>query len=337
MRRKILKALTLRASSIGDCLMGKYFLENVHAAYPDVRCAVLVGSRGMMIRDLFAAYPWIEVIEANRRSPRALIELWQKFSGSDLTLTQYAGKNWGSFGLASKIAARLLTRRGGLYGFEDSFRFNDRVYDRILPLRFESAPAELERAALGAAEILVGIPALSFSYVPQLQLLGRLELQPAKYVVLHLFSGGRARGVSPEYRQKLISRLAAILPKDFRLVLTGSRTERESLGDALPENVRTAATSLQELAALIDASAGMVSIDTGAAHLAAHMRKPLVVLASCVGEQWWSREMYREGVPAAVFTRTDVCTAGHDYSGYANCLEAISVDEVVGKAGEIFI
>jgi hypothetical protein len=47
--------------------------------------------------------------------------------------------------------------------------------------------------------------------------------------------------------------------------------------------------------------------------------------------------MYGEGAPAAIFTRTDVCAAGHDYSGYAKCLEAISIDEVVGKAKEIFI
>lgn len=290
-----------------------------------------------MIRDLCAAYPWLEVIEANRRDSRSLIGLWKKFHRTDLTLTQYAGKNGGSFSLVSKLAARLLTKRGGLYGFEDSFRFNGMIYDRILPLRSGSAPAELERAALRAAEVPVGIPVPSFSYVPQPQLLSRLGLHDAKYVVLHLFSGGKARGISPEYRQELILKLSAILPEDFRLVLTGSRTERESLGSALPRNVLRAETSLQELAALIDASAGMVSIDTGAAHLAAHMRRPLIVLASCVGEQWWSRDMYGEGVPAVVFTRTDVCEAGHDYSGYAKCLEAIDPSDVARAANDLLV
>ena len=47
--------------------------------------------------------------------------------------------------------------------------------------------------------------------------------------------------------------------------------------------------------------------------------------------------MYGEHVPAALFTRTDVCTAGHDYSGYAKCLEAINIDEVVKRAKGFFL
>src|SRR3989338_3419571 len=97
---KIEKALTFRASSIGDCLMGKYLLENIHAQFPNARLGIVVASRGAMIRDLFATYPWLEVIEANRRSPRSLFYLWRNFRNSDLVMTQYAGKLGGRFGLA---------------------------------------------------------------------------------------------------------------------------------------------------------------------------------------------------------------------------------------------
>ncbi|MCX6787582.1 MAG: hypothetical protein NT108_00230 [Candidatus Kaiserbacteria bacterium] len=332
----IRKGLTFRASSIGDCLMGKYFLENIYKAHPEARCAIVVGSRGAMIRDLFAAYPWLEIIEANRRNPFSLIELGKKFHGTDVTLTQYAGKNGGSFSLMSKLAARMLTKRGGLIGFQDSFPFNGVIYDRVLPLLQKSAPVELERSALTAAMVPIGIPMPSFLYTPQPQIFERLGLHQVKYVVLHLFSGGKARGVSPWYRQELISKLSKVLPDGHKLALTGSKAERESLKD-IPSNALIVETSMQELAALIAASVGMVSLDTGAAHLAAHLRKPLIVLASCVGEQWWSREMYGEHVPAAVFTRTDVCAAGHDYSEYAKCLEAITIDDVAHRAKELFL
>ena len=61
---KPFKALTFRASSIGDALMAKYLLENVRATHPEARCAIVVAGRSGMIRDLLAAYPWIEVLEA---------------------------------------------------------------------------------------------------------------------------------------------------------------------------------------------------------------------------------------------------------------------------------
>jgi hypothetical protein len=317
--------------------MGKYLLENVHAAYPSARCAIVVGSRGAMIRDLFAAYPWLEVIEANRRHPKALLSLWKNFHGSDLVVTQYAGKGGGQFGLASKFAARILARRGGLFGFVDSFYFNNAVYDHILPLERSSAPAELERAVLRVAGVSVALGTPSFSYVSQPHLLGRLGLQNVRYVVLHLFSGGNARGVSPEHRRALVSKLSRVMPDGLKLVLTGSKAECQSLGNGLPANALTVETSLQELSALIDASRGMVSVDTGAAHIAAQLRKPLIVLASCVGEQWWTKEMYGEGVPSALLTRADVCADGHDYSGYAKCLEAIDIDAVAQKAIDILL
>ncbi len=90
--------------------MGKYFLENVRVSNPSARFGIVVGSRGTMVRDLFSGYPWIEVVEANRRSPFSLWRLWREWRGSDMVLTQYAGKKGGRFSLASKCAARLLAR-----------------------------------------------------------------------------------------------------------------------------------------------------------------------------------------------------------------------------------
>ena len=46
------KVLTFRASSIGDTLIGKYFLENVHAAYPDARCGIVVAGRVVYAREV---------------------------------------------------------------------------------------------------------------------------------------------------------------------------------------------------------------------------------------------------------------------------------------------
>lgn len=316
---------TFRAASIGDSLMGKYLLENIRAAYPGARCALAVSSRAGMIRDLFAAYPWLEVIEVNK-NPRSLAELFKR-GRNDVVVTPYTG---GVFPLASKIVARLIART--LIGYIDASVVNRFLYTELIPLVGRSrAPRLLECDALTALDILVAIERPTFTYLPQPHLLERFGLQGKKYIVLHLFSGGNARGLSPESRRAFIHALIRVLPENVKLVLTGSDKERKSLGNDFPPKVVSVQTSLQELAALIDASSGMVSVDTGAAHIAAHLGKPLIVLASCIGVQWWSSNMYGADVPTALFTRLDVCAMGHDYSGYAKCLEAIDMDAVAQK------
>lgn len=310
--------MTFRPGSIGDCLMAKYFLEQVRAQSPDAECTIAVPTRVGMVRDLFAAYPWLNVVETKAlRLPRR-----------DLVVTPYTG---GVVPLKTKLFARLLAKN--LIGFSDRSSFNRFLYDTVIPLVGRArAPRLLETDTLAAAGIPMATERPSFTYLPQPQLLVKLNLTEKQYVVLHLFSGGDARGLSPERKQALIEALAKTLP--VPLVLTGTKKETDSLG-ALPANARAAQTTLQELAHLIDHSSGMVSLDTGAAHIAAHLRKPLVVLASCVGVQWWGKEMYGENVPSALFERTQVCAGHHDYSGYAKCLDAIDVAAVAERAGEL--
>jgi len=328
---EINKALTFRASSIGDCLMGKYLLENIRAAFPVARCALAVSSRGDMIRDLFAAYPWLEVVEVNK-NPRSLLALFKR-GRNDMVITPYTG---GVFPCAPKVVARLIART--LIGYTDASILTRFLYTTLIPLVGRArAPRLLETDALKALSFPVSIVQPTFSYLPQPYLLERLGLQKKKYIVLHLFSGADARGLSPEKRHALIHALIKVLPENMMMVLTGSHKERESLGKDLPARVISVPTSLQELAALIDASAGMVSLDTGAAHIAAHMGKPLVVLASCVGVQWWSPDMYGAHTSTTLFTCSDVCGAGHDYSGYAKCLEAIDMEAVATAAKNFFV
>ena len=54
-----MNVLTFRPGSIGDCLMAKYFLENIRAVHPDTRATIAVPTRKAMVQDLLAAYPWI--------------------------------------------------------------------------------------------------------------------------------------------------------------------------------------------------------------------------------------------------------------------------------------
>ena len=327
----IKKAFTIRASSIGDSLMAKYLLENIRAKYPNARLGLVVASRGAMIRDLLAAYPWLEVIEANRRSPRTLWYLIKNFWRSDLGVTQYTG---GTLNLSTKLVARFLARRGALVGFVDHSPLNGLIYDKLLPHHERAGvPRLLECSVLAATGIPVATERMTFEYLPQPELLPRLGLQQKKYVVIGLFSGADARGLSPARKQDLVDALAKALP-EMTLVFIGTKSEREKLLQLrLPPRSVIADTSVQEAAALIDQAAAMVSLGTGTSHIAAHLCTPLVVLVACQGLQWVGTDQFGDA-PMKVFCRPDACPNGHDYSTYGPCINAVDMTAVAAAAKE---
>ena len=327
---EVTKALTFRASSIGDCLMGKYLLENIHAQYPQARLGIVVASRAGMIRDLFAAYPWLEVIEANRRNPRPLLSLLKNFRDSDLVATQYAGKHGGSFSFASKCVARLLARKGGLVGFSDASAWNGMLYDRLVPVRSDIAVVEHDRMALRAAGVPVSIPFPTLRYVEDSNALHALGLKEAEFVVVHFFSGAKGRGLHPDKKRELLGALAKKLP-GVRLVISGGmqdQAEALDVSEGIPATVIAGKATLQTLMNLIAKSRGVVSLDTGVAHMTAQLGKPLVVLRTCLGRNWWVSDQYGADASITVCSHDTPCSAGHVYKDYPPCLNGVSVEEV---------
>lgn len=338
MRIPIQKALTFRAASVGDCLMGKYLLENVHAQFPEARCGIVIAHHEDLIRDLLKAYPWIEVIEANRKNPRALWKLWKRFHGSDLVVTQYAGKEGGCFALASKIAARLLAKRKGMIGFADASKINGLLYDTIISFSRTAAPASLEREALRAAGVPVAHAWPTLTYVPREATLRKFELAPKEYIVVHLFAGNKSRGLHPDKKRELLVALSKSLP-DIRLIISGGKGDRaEALqaADGLDARVIAGETTLQELMNLISESRGVVSLDTGVAHMTAQMGKPLVVLTGCLGRHWWGEGQYTPQTSVSIFSRAELCAAGHIYKDYPDCIGEIAIADVVYTAKTVF-
>ncbi|HEY4501200.1 MAG TPA: glycosyltransferase family 9 protein [Candidatus Paceibacterota bacterium] len=334
---EIKKALTFRASSIGDCLMGKYLLENIHAQFPNARLGIVVASRGAMIRDLFATYPWLEVIEANRRSPRSLFYLWRNFRNSDLVMTQYAGKLGGRFGLASKLAARVLAKYRGLIGFTDASALNRMLYDTLLSHALSDAPATLEREVLRALGVTIACEHPTMQCLPIPSATEKFGLVSGRYIVVHLFAGNTSRGLHPDKKRELLATLAKKLP-DTRLVVSGGATDREeaqAIVKGLSATVIAGEATLQEMMNLISESRGVVSVDTGIAHITAQLGKPLVVLATCLGLHWWGENQYGAAATITLFTCSNLCKAGHVYKEYPDCMNNIDVEEVVQKISSL--
>lgn len=292
----ITKAFTIRASSIGDCLMGKYFLENIHAAYPNAQCFLVVASSGTMIRSLFAAYPWITVIEANRKKPLSLLRVYMALRGAEAGETQYSVG--GRFSFPSKLFARLVTRRGGLVGFDDGHSLNRFLYDKLLVCNLENPVFTREQDAVRALGVPLSVHELSYEYVHDDSALEKFGFSENGYVLLHLASGSDQRTLRPEKRREIAHAVSQFcVDRGLLLGITGTEKEWEKYKEAydgLPVVVLAGKTSVQELANLIARSFAVVSLDTGVSHLAAHMKKQVVVLTSYQGTIWWTKTQYPE-------------------------------------------
>lgn len=335
----IKKALTFRASSIGDCLMGKYLLDNIHSQFPNARLGIVVASRGEMIRDLLAQYKWIEVIEVNRYSPAALLQLWWKWRGSDFVVTQYAGKPGGAFSFTSKIFARLIAKKHGLVGFTDAFRWNSFLYDALVPFCPDVAPAELERRAIEKMGVAISVPYPTIVHKPQSEALSRFSLTSGGYVLVHLFSGSKKRGLSPERKRSLAASLVQTLPQNIEIVLTGTASEKEEalmVAQGTRAKVIAQKTTLQEMMSLISQSRGVVAVDTGVAHIAAQMHKSVVVLSTCLGAHWWVEGQYGPDTSAGVITNKAACGGEHDLVDYPPCINRTNLVISIGGDGLTF-
>lgn len=329
----IKKVLTFRASSIGDCLMAKYLLENIHQQFPDAQCGIVVAGRKEMIKDLFLAYPWIEIMEVNRRNPKSIADLLRNYWKSDLVVTQYSGKAGGKFSFASKLVAKILANHGGLVGFKDSSFWNSFIFDKILPFDPSQAVVSHEREVLRVKDIPVSLSFPTIKYIKDEKILGRFGLSPRKFIVVHLFAGGKGRGLSPQKKKELLHFLTRNNP-GIKIVLSGGKEDREELlaiTKGLTVQVIAGLTTLQEIMNIIAESSGVVSVDTGVAHIAAHLRKPLLVVRSCLGPNWWFIEQYGAQAPINVVSGDEVCKNGHVYRDYPECLNSISYDTLFNK------
>lgn len=328
------KAITFRPASIGDALMGKYFLENIRAQYPGARLAIAVGSRAGMLRDLFAGEPWIEVVEANRRNPSSLRALWRQWRGSDAVLTYYTA---GTLNLSTKIMALALARRGALAGFDDTSPLNRYLYDHLLPLPIRDRSVRLhERDALAVLGVPATVDRLSLKYLPLPDTAEKFGIR-GPYAIVHLFSGSKSRGLSTAHMRELLAALAEEMP-GTALVLSGGAGDAAEAAEAsagVPAVVIAGRATLQELMNLIAGSRAVVSLDTGVGHLAAHLGRPPVIMSTCLGRiSWWGPDQYGPGTPAALFSRNDLCAAGHIFKPYPECLASINMREVARAAAQ---
>jgi ADP-heptose:LPS heptosyltransferase len=204
-----------------------------------------------------------------------------------------------------------------------------------LPFLPDVAPAEHEREALRTAGLTIEkpYPTLEISIDPKIP--AKFGLTPNRYVIVHMFSGSTKRGLSPESRTNLIAELRNQLP-DFELVLSGGNDDRTDAQDAAQgSKVIAGDADLDEMQQLVAQAALTVSLDTGVGHIAGHLRRPLIIISTCMGLFWWGPDQYGEGIPLGLFSNPSHCTEGHQMLEYPQCMNDIDMNEVARAAAAI--
>ena len=246
-------------------------------------------------------------------------------------VTQYAGKHGGSFGLASKFVARLLAKKGGLIGFIDVSNWNKALYNILLPVDMTKAVAEHEREALRAAGLSVPLSFPRIASVSDAGTLAKFNVEAGKFLIVHFFAGAVGRSMSPQKSHELIVKLAASFP-GISLRVTGASADRDtalSISEGTGAKVIAGEATLQEMIHLIVESRGVVSVDTGIAHLTAQLGKPLVVMRTCLGPNWWFKEQYGNSAPIVVMADDIACGGIHTKTEFPKCLNGVPTEEVV--------
>jgi len=120
------------------------------------------------------------------------------------------------------------------------------------------------------------------------KLLSYLGINAGKFVILHLFSRWQFKQLSPQVCHELIVQLSR---DGYQVVVTGDHQDAEKFERlGLTENLSVKAVFGEPLAtfsALINASLGVISVDSLAIHLASANRKPTLAIFGPSGEDNW--------------------------------------------------
>lgn len=318
------RILVVRLDQLGDIIQTFPFIESLHAAFPNARIDVLTTSAGAVLYR--RAFDFLSFIEwecpwfDGSRTPN--------FSTSQVRSMIRSNAYDAAFDLRGDIRLIWLMRRAGVqnlvgYGatgggflldIEAPWDANQHAIDKNLKL--------LEAA---------GIPVTS--RVPRMKA-DMKSFSSKKRLAVHPDAGTTAKKWPPSYFSKAISQV--LKKNDCDVVLIGLKTD---IGDQIEKELggrvqnKMGKTSLPELISILAGCDGLLSNDSGPAHLMAALGKPVWVLWSGTAPSsvWAPRgpkvELFEHPVPCAPCSLSMCPVPGHP------CLENIKPQDVANAIG----
>lgn len=313
----------LRSSAIGDTVLLSAVVSDLRRARPDAEVVLFCGSdnAGMarlvdgvdVVQEISLTRPWaaIRTLRSNRLDVLIDFAPWPRI---DAILCALAGARCS-------------------IGFRTRGQYRHRAYDVAVEHRGDRHELENYRAlpmALG----------ISGSARPQLRprgLVSRTALPGEPFLVFHLFPGGFRSALREWPMENWLELARRMTQRGFRVLLSGAPSDRpaaeafRAMCAAADVEVSDIAGrySLAEMLDVVAASDGVVSVNTGMAHIAAAVDAVTVALNGPTNTVRWGpigvhAQSVESSLPGCGFLNL-----GFEYDGQrTDCMRGISIDDV---------
>jgi hypothetical protein len=275
-----------QTGTVGDFLMALHFADQVkksaelqNKACP--RIVIPVRRNAMFLRQLSVEYKHVQVVPFSNKELIAGLQTLLSQPGPRLAIT------WSTLGwvpLRLKIIARLVAGfRGTLAGFEDGYHVNTILYNQLW--KFDHTIPMHQSMCLLAERIGYEAPCVP----PALCL--SVKSKKGDYILFHIFPAEPSRTWAAARWNSFLKKARAQWP-DTPFIFSGAPSDRSFIESAmsdisLSENM-AGKYNAAELVGAVDGARVVVTVDTGAAHIAAFRRRPLVVVGTNRTPFWWA-------------------------------------------------
>lgn len=313
----------LRTAAIGDTLLLRGILDDIHAQRANVRLLLITGRTNAEAGALVATGV-AEHVVVPERNPAGALAMLRPLQLDLLVDT----------GAWPRLDAILAALSGARYrvGFRTQAQSRHFAFDAVVEHSDAVHEVDNFRALFRAAGVesrrdpsLRGVP------LPDLP----ESLTQAPYFVFHPWSGGY-KGHIKEWPPERWLHLGRALSSRGRMLISGSPSEA-ARSETLAQQLRAAGVdalaatnlTLSQVAALLKSARAVVSVNTGIMHLAASVGAPTVCLDGPTPARRWGPVGPRVASVSSTLPGCGYLDLGFEYDGQrTDCMLGIDVDRV---------
>ena len=315
------RAAFLMTAAIGDTILLSAAIKDVRRAYPEAQMTLFSGATNREVAIRFSGAD--RVIELPVANPLRAAKIIGESGHFDL---------WMDFGAWARLNALLSACANASFkvGFHTGGQYRHYVYDKTVI--HSPCVHELQnyKELIRSAGIAVT------DDIPSVGVHGALD---PRIITIHMFPGGTRSSYKewPQDSWKML--IQRFLKQGYRIVLTGSRIDRERALRFASEfasdgiSVVAGTQDLQGVAELLKSSRVVITVNTGIMHLAAALGCNIVALHGPTSALRWGPLNTNSIVLSARSACAPCLSLGFEYKcSHPKCLETITVDEVDAAA-----
>lgn len=309
--------------AIGDFLMAGLCADSVGKALPESDVTIITPRNISILRELFSAYPHINVLEVNRRNFLHTPRMLARVAGQkNLVVNQGVFKKTPFF---VWLITRLLVLRPGsvhLHFVQKALQSKSKK-ERVIIFDYHLPVYENLARLICAHGVVIpsSVPLYHFISIPDI--IERYGVTRGSYIVIHPCASSFSRSLPASRWANIFQYIEHNFP-ETKILVTGSKQDVLFIQKIFDAGVPASSIinlagklSMVELANIIDGSCGYVGVDTGITHLAGVLQKRSVVIGNLSNPCWLP--FYNKN--ATILTERKNCTCDGQKGG--NCLYRI--------------